>query len=111
MPWRAGSSDVTATPRSAGHDGTSPPADVRPAKRAAEQVLARHSLTVTLPGNIGTLHLPEPDRLAFYGGIGALAAFGILDWPVAVVLGVGHALADDHHHQCLAEFGEALADA
>jgi hypothetical protein len=82
-----------------------------PAQRAAAQVIEKLTLTVTLPDNLGTVRLPEPERLAFYGGITALAAFGILEWPVAVVLGIGHLLAEDHHHKVLCEFGEALAEA
>jgi len=74
-------------------------------------VIDNHTLRVTLPDNLGAIRLPEPERLAFYGGIVALAAFGILEWPVAAVLGIGHLLADDHHHKCLCEFGEALAEA
>ena len=81
------------------------------AQRAAARVVDRHTLRVTLPDNIGTIRLPEPQRLAFYGGLAALAVFGIVDWPVAAVLGVGHLLAEDHHHKCLCEFGEALAEA
>jgi len=84
---------------------------VHPARRAAAQVIDNHTLRVTLPDNLGAIRLPEPERLAFYGGIVALAAFGILEWPVAAVLGIGHLLADDHHHKCLCEFGEALAEA
>jgi hypothetical protein len=74
-------------------------------------VIGKHTLTITLPGDLGAIRLPEPERLAFYGGIAALAAFGILDWPVAAVLGIGHLLAEDHHHKLLCEFGEALAEA
>jgi hypothetical protein len=81
------------------------------ARCAAAHVIDKHSLTVTLPDDLGTVRLPEPERLAYYGGIAALAAFGILDWPVAVVLGIGHLLAEDHHHKMLCEFGEALAEA
>jgi hypothetical protein len=81
------------------------------AKRAAAKVVDQHTLRVTLPGNMGTIRLPGPDQLAFYGGIGALAVFGVIDWPVAVVLGVGHFLAEDHRHKSLYEFGEALAEA
>lgn len=84
---------------------------VHPAQRAAAQALDKHTIRVTLPDNIGTIRLPEPQRLAFYGGIAALAAFGIVDWPVAAVLGIGHLLAEDHHHKCLCDFGEALAEA
>jgi hypothetical protein len=56
------------------------------------------------------VRLPEPQRLAFYGGIATLAVLGIVDWPVAVVLGIGHMLAVDHQHKCLAQFGEALGE-
>lgn len=80
-------------------------------ERAAAKVLDQHTLQVTLPDGIGTLRLPEPKRLAFYGGLTVLAALGIVEWPVAVVLGVGHLLAEDHHHKVLAEFGEALGEA
>jgi len=81
------------------------------ARRAAVCVIDKHTLTVRLPDDLGTLRLPEPQRLAFYGGIAALAAFGVLEWPVAAVLGIGHLLAEDHHHKVLCEFGEALAEA
>jgi hypothetical protein len=74
-------------------------------------VIDKHTLTVALPDSLGVIRLPEPERLAFYGGITVLAAVGILEWPVAVVLGIGHLLAEDHHHKVLAEFGEALAEA
>ncbi len=73
--------------------------------------MERHTLRVTLPGDLGRLRLPEPQRLAFYGGLAALAVFGILEWPVAVVLGVGHLLADDHNHKLVRDLGEALEEA
>lgn len=104
---------MTAPPRStpiqasAANRGRQPDA----ARRAAAHVIDKHSLTVKLPDDLGAVRLPEPERLAYYGGIAALAAFGILDWPVAVVLGIGHLLAEDHHHKVLCEFGEALAEA
>jgi hypothetical protein len=66
---------------------------------------------VDLPEPIGTVRLPSPQQLAFYGGIAALGVFGIIDWPVALVIGIGHLLADDHHHKLLANLGEALAEA
>jgi hypothetical protein len=68
-------------------------------------------MPVTLPAGIGTVRVPRPERLAFYGGIAVLAALGVLDWPLALVIGVGHLLAEDHHHQVIAEFGEALGQA
>ncbi len=66
---------------------------------------------MVLPYGIGPVRVPSPDRLAFYGGIATLALFGIVEWPVALVIGIGHLLADDHHHKLLADFGEALGEA
>lgn len=37
--------------------------------------------------------LPPPGRLAFYGGRGAAAVFGVIGWPVAVAIGAGTAIA------------------
>jgi hypothetical protein len=37
--------------------------------------------------------LPPPKRLAFYGGLGALAVFGAVDWPVAVAIGAATVVA------------------
>jgi hypothetical protein len=37
--------------------------------------------------------LPSRERLAYYGGLGALAAFGLLEWPVAAAIGVGTVIA------------------
>jgi hypothetical protein len=84
---------------------------VRLAKQAVERVINSETMLIELPEGLGMVRLPSPKRLAFYGGIVALAAFGILDWPVALVIGAGHLLADDHHHKALAELGEALAEA
>jgi hypothetical protein len=84
---------------------------MRPAESALAETVQKHTISVTLPDGLGTIRLPEPERLAYYGGILALAAFGVLDWPVAIVLGVGHVLAEQHRHRFLADFGEALADA
>ena len=37
--------------------------------------------------------LPPPQRLAYYAGLGALAAFQVIEWPVAVAIGAGTAVA------------------
>jgi hypothetical protein len=34
-------------------------------------------------------HLPPLDRLLYYGGLGAAAVAGALEWPVAVAAGAG----------------------
>ncbi|WP_182906947.1 hypothetical protein [Microbispora sp. H13382] len=37
--------------------------------------------------------LPPPERIMYYGGLGALAALGILEWPVAAAIGAGTLIA------------------
>ncbi|HUR09107.1 MAG TPA: hypothetical protein VM347_41665 [Nonomuraea sp.] len=37
--------------------------------------------------------LPPPDRIAYYGALGVLAAFGVLEWPVAAAIGAGTLIA------------------
>ncbi len=60
---------------------------------------------------IGHVHLPPPQHLAFYAGVGLLAAAELIEWPVAILVGVGKALADNRSHANLEEFGEALESA
>ncbi|MGH3375557.1 MAG: hypothetical protein ACRDP6_12520 [Actinoallomurus sp.] len=60
---------------------------------------------------LGAVALPPRDQLVFFGGLAALAVVGILDWPVAAVVGVGHLLAARRNKRSLQEFGEALEQA
>ncbi len=57
---------------------------------------------------LGHVDLPPADELAFMAGIGVLAVVGVVEWPVAVVLGAGHALVNRRRNKMLREFGEAL---
>jgi hypothetical protein len=85
--------------------------DSKPAGRlAALQAIEQNSVRLDLPC-VGTVRLPPPQQLAWYGGITAVAALGFLEWPVAAVLVVGHLLAQDHRNRLLHDFGEALEEA
>lgn len=97
---------VTARGRAAGRDGV--PAG-NP-KAAAEHANRRNSVKFQIP-LMGTVSLPATDELAFLGGVGVLAVAGIIEWPVALVLGAGHALVAMHRGKALLEFGEALEEA
>jgi hypothetical protein len=68
------------------------------------------TFAVNLPF-FGQVEIPQPEVLAYYGGLAVLAAFELIDWPVAVVIAAGHLLANNHHNRLLEEFGEALEDA
>jgi hypothetical protein len=57
------------------------------------------------------VHLPPAEELAFLAGAGVLAAVGAVEWPVALLLGVGHMLATNARNKVIREFGEALEKA
>jgi hypothetical protein len=64
----------------------------------------------SLPWGV-SLTLPAPEHLAFYAGVGAMAMFGIVEWPVVAALVVGHTLVNAQHNKVLQSLGEALEEA
>jgi hypothetical protein len=76
-------------------------------KPAADRAVAANCVQITLP-LVGPVQLPEPQRLVWYAGVATLVAIGMVEWPVALVIAVGHLLSEDHHHRLLQDFGEAL---
>lgn len=58
-----------------------------------------HTKRVSVPGKMGqarrtmTGQLRPSGRLLFYGGLVAVAAFGVIDWPVAAAVGIGTVVA------------------
>ncbi|MBV9207027.1 MAG: hypothetical protein JO037_16905 [Actinobacteria bacterium] len=79
-------------------------------QKAAEQATTRNSVHVAVPG-IGTVTLPPAEQLAFLGGIALLTALEVIEWPVAVALAAGHALAARSHNKLVEDFGKALEEA
>jgi hypothetical protein len=49
--------------------------------------------------NVVRENRPSADQLLYYGGLGALAAFGVVDWPVAAAIGAGVWIARRHGHE------------
>ncbi|MET8720982.1 hypothetical protein [Streptomyces misionensis] len=76
---------------------------------AAEQVVRGNSITVRMGGL--RVDLPPGDQLAFLAGLGVLTALELVEWPIALAIGVGHELARSRHGKVLREFGEALEKA
>ena len=56
---------------------------------------------------VGEVVIPPPDRVAYYAGVGVLAAVGLIEWPLAVVVAAGHVLADQNLFSRLRGLGEA----
>jgi hypothetical protein len=81
--------------------------------RKTEAAEAAHGPTIRLPGVTAEFHrphipgrqelsgavgtarqyLPPTSHLAFYTGLGLIAAVGVVEWPVAAAIGVGTAVA------------------
>ncbi|MBW0017484.1 MAG: hypothetical protein JO236_08070 [Mycobacterium sp.] len=76
---------------------------------AVEKVREGETFVVNVPV-LGQVEIPRPDQLAYYGGLAALAALELIDWPVAVVIAAGHLLAANHHNRLLEELGEAMEE-
>jgi hypothetical protein len=84
--------------------------DKQPKTSAVQQSVKRAGVQLRIPC-VGVVTLPPPQRLAFFGGLAAFAAIGFIDWPVAIVVVVGHALADQHWSRVASGIGEALEEA
>lgn len=76
---------------------------------AVQHIREGETFFVSVPV-FGRLEIPRPEQLAYYGGLAALAAFELIDWPVAVVIAAGHLLASNHHNKILEELGEAIEE-
>jgi hypothetical protein len=81
-----------------------------PQRDAVQQIREGETFVVNLPV-LGQLEIPRPEQLAYYGGLAALAALELIDWPVAVVIATGHLLASNHHNKVLEELGDAIEEA
>ncbi len=80
------------------------------ARAAAERAAGRNTVRIDLPGHL-RVELPSLDQLAYLGGVAALVALDLIEWPVAVAVMVGHALVNNRHSKALRDFGEALEEA
>jgi hypothetical protein len=76
---------------------------------AVEKVREGETFVINLP-LVGQVEIPRPEQLAYYGGVAALAAFELIDWPVALVIAAGHLMASNHHNRLLEELGEAMEE-
>jgi hypothetical protein len=68
-----------------------------------------HRLVIDVMG--ASLQTPPVEHLAFYVGIGALVGIGMVEWPIAAALAVGHILIDATNRPGLKALGVALEEA
>ncbi len=81
-----------------------------PGRVAAQRVQEAERLVVDLPF-VGSVRLPRPEQLAYFGAVGVLVALEIVEWPIALVLATGHVLAQQQHSRAFQQLGEGLEDA
>jgi hypothetical protein len=55
--------------------------------------------------------VPPAERVVYYAGVGVLAAAGLIEWPLAVVVAAGHVVADQQMFSRLRGLGEAAEPA
>jgi hypothetical protein len=78
-------------------------------REAVQKIREGETFVVNLP-LLGQTEIPRPEQLAYFGGLAALAALELIDWPVALVIAAGHLLASNHHNRILEELGEAIEE-
>jgi hypothetical protein len=49
--------------------------------------------------------------MAYFAGLGILAAVEVIEWPLALVIGTGHLLAEQHWSRFLRGLGGAAEEA
>jgi hypothetical protein len=74
---------------------------------SARSVIARAQWTARTIASA----VPQPKRLLYYGGVGALAALGILEWPVAATVAVGVWVATHNGQRGEGQRGERRSQA
>ncbi|WP_157531132.1 hypothetical protein [Mycobacterium sp. IS-1496] len=64
----------------------------------AARVAGAERFAISLPV-IGRVPIPRPDQLAFYAALAGLVAVELVEWPVAVAIGAGHALVSQNREK------------
>jgi len=68
-----------------------------PAVKSQEQTQEGPAVNIPLAGRVP---LPSRENLVFYGGLGAMTALELIEWPVTLAVAAGYALAThDRQHK------------
>jgi hypothetical protein len=79
------------------------------AQKTAESAALRGLISINVAGR--RLELLPPEQIGFLAGVGLIAALGIIEWPVAVVVAVGHTIAYRAQRAGVRNIGAALEKA
>lgn len=67
----------------------------------------RRGTPVRQPSTRATTDRPHP-RLAWYTGLAVMAVLEVIEWPLAIVLVLGHEIAHRAHSEALRDFAEGV---
>jgi len=84
-----------------------PPATRQQRRRIRESVPAP-TPGLTLPGLGWTVSLPAPRTMPWLAGLVLVAALDIIDWPVAILLAVGHTIMTNTKNEELRQLAEGI---
>lgn len=84
--------------------------EVSPKAATAKNIdrLRRGRPSVTVPGTRASIHLPDRAGLAWYAGIGAMAAIDLIEWPIALVVAGTHFVENHSHSRDMQELAEGI---
>jgi hypothetical protein len=77
---------------------------------ADNKTVEQRRLRLRLPV-VGEVILPPARRLAYFVGLGTLAAIDLIEWPIALVIVAGQVLSEKHVARVARGIGEAVGEA
>ncbi len=80
-------------------------------RKESKPVTVRHGPQLPLPNIRIGMPTGAPGRVLWWGGLAALAAFDVVEWPVAVLVGAGSWVAEQYAKAALRQGVERYAKA
>ena len=75
--------------------------------RRKRRQTAKGRRTTASPHSRGATQRPHP-RLGWYAGLAVMAAIEVIEWPLAILMMLGHEIAHRAHTQALRDFAEGI---
>jgi len=84
---------------------TKPRLEVKPRRNRRRRATRRRS--TAMPHSRKATQRPHP-RLGWYAGLAVMAAIEIIEWPLAIMMMLGHEIAHRAHSRALRDFAEGV---
>ena len=76
-------------------------------QRTPGTVTQRRGAPVRRSSTRATIQRPHP-RFAWYTGLSVMAVLEVIEWPLAIVMVLGHEIAHRAHSEALRDFAEGV---